>query len=81
MKEQMLQYLNSRISDIEKSLVIKCEKRGLDYYESSHYDLSCEDGEPYNTGSFNDCYDDGHGRGFEDGELDTLKAVKKYIES
>jgi len=81
MKEQMLQYLNSRISDIEKSLAIECEKRGLDYDESAHYDLSCEDGEPNNRGSFNDCYDDGHRRGFEDGELDTLEAVKKYIES
>jgi hypothetical protein len=81
MKEQMLQYLNSRISDIEKSLAIECEERGIDYYESTHYDLSCEDGEPYSSGNSTDCYSDGHERGCEDGELDTLKVVKKYVES
>lgn len=79
MKEELIKHLQEKIESIENDLKIECEEREIDYNSSSHYDLSIEDGEPYSLGNSTDCYDDGYGRGEQDGELKTLKSILEYI--
>ena len=79
MKLELSKYLQEKIESIENNLKIECEEREIDYNSSSHYDLSIEDGEPYSLGNSTDCYDDGHTRGEQEGELKTLKSILEYI--
>ena len=79
MKLELIKYLQEKIAKMENELKLECEERELDYNSSSHYDLSIEDGEPYSSGNSTDCYDDGHTRGKQDGELKTLKSILEYI--
>jgi hypothetical protein len=80
-KEFLLEQILKRVKYLEEKEDEFREDYGREYeYPFSYYDLGCTEGEPHSMGNFNDCYDDGFNNGIEQGELDMLRAILKWIE-